>query len=129
MYAKLKFTLELIHALNPIKKDEDTPTQKKRMQIVFIKITKDMRVLKKNRKRKEQRYMEIIMKIEQLAPSPEVFIMSEAKSCIKKESYRPMTARNIVLLYVKELKNKPSFKPSSISCQYTGVDNKYHRCG
>ena len=53
MYAKLKFTLELIHALNPIKKDEDTPTQKKRMQIVFIKITKDMRVLKKNRKRKE----------------------------------------------------------------------------
>ena len=30
MYAKLKFTLELIHALNPIKKDEDTPTQKKK---------------------------------------------------------------------------------------------------
>ena len=53
MYVKLKFTLELIHVLNPIKKDEDTPIQKKRMQIVFIKITKDMRVLKKNRKRKE----------------------------------------------------------------------------
>ena len=73
--------------------------------------------------------MEIIMTIEQLAPSPEVLIMSEAKSCIKKESYHPMTARNIVLLYVKELKNKPNSKPSSIFCQYTGVDNKYHRCG
>ena len=54
MYVKLKFTLELIHVLNPIKKDEDTPIQKKRMQIVFIKITKDMRVLTKTKRGKSR---------------------------------------------------------------------------
>ena len=54
MYVKLKFTLELIYVLNPIKKDEYTPTQKKRMQIVFIKITKDMRVLTKTERGKSR---------------------------------------------------------------------------